>query len=423
MLGGTARRALLFLLVTGALVASGLAPAGAAGGGKLQLSGTILSGKARVGFTTRMGTIEVRNTGSEPLTFGPWRLEGRASFSGASDPFAADEFHWSTNCGPTLGVGASCQVQLSFTAIQAGTGKAVATLVLPHDGEGGEGRLELWAAGTFGLYVATAKGRVYAYEDGRDPGDGTQPPKDAVRWEVGAALNQPIIGGARSATGDGVYLVARDGGIFTLGDAPFFGSTGDRRLNQPVLGMAATPSGQGYWLAARDGGIFTFGDAAFYGSTGDLRLNQPIVGMTSTPSGRGYWLVASDGGIFSFGDAGFYGSTGDIRLNQPIVAMAGTATGRGYWLLAKDGGIFSFGDAAFWGSEPSQQDIGDPSTPIGGPWVSMAATPNGKGYWLLRSSGAGQAFGDAPNEFWPYTDNDYPKAAVIPTAPPVSLNR
>jgi hypothetical protein len=30
--------------------------------------------------------------------------------------------------------------------------------------------------------------------------------------------------------------------------------------------MAATPTGLGYWLVAADGGIFTFGDASFYGS-------------------------------------------------------------------------------------------------------------------------------------------------------------
>ena len=42
-------------------------------------------------------------------------------------------------------------------------------------------------------------------------------------------------------------------------------------LNQPTVGIAATPSGNGYWLVAADGGIFTFGDAAFFGSTGDLR--------------------------------------------------------------------------------------------------------------------------------------------------------
>jgi hypothetical protein len=32
--------------------------------------------------------------------------------------------------------------------------------------------------------------------------------------------------------------------------------------------MAATPSGDGYWLVASDGGIFSFGDAGFFGSAG-----------------------------------------------------------------------------------------------------------------------------------------------------------
>ena len=114
--------------------------------------------------------------------------------------------------------------------------------------------------------------------------------------------------------------------------------------------MAPTPDGKGYWLVASDGGIFTFGDAGFFGSTGAIRLNQPIVGMAPTPDGHGYWLVASDGGIFTFGDARFYGSTGAHPLNQPIVGMAPTPDGHGYWLVASDGGIFTFGDAGFYGS-------------------------------------------------------------------------
>ena len=74
--------------------------------------------------------------------------------------------------------------------------------------------------------------------------------------------------------------------------------------------MAATPTGAGYWLVASDGGIFTFGDAAFYGSMGGHPLDRPVVGMAATASGGGYWMVASDGGIFTFGDAPFLGSRG-----------------------------------------------------------------------------------------------------------------
>ncbi len=57
--------------------------------------------------------------------------------------------------------------------------------------------------------------------------------------------------------------------------------------------MASTPDGKGYWLAAADGGIFSFGDAGFFGSSGSIHLNQPVVGMASTPDGKGYWIASS----------------------------------------------------------------------------------------------------------------------------------
>ncbi len=62
----------------------------------------------------------------------------------------------------------------------------------------------------------------------------------------------------------------------------------------------ARPTEVAGWLVATDGGIFSFGDAQFYGSSGATALNKPIVGMAGTPDGGGYWLVASDGGIFAF---------------------------------------------------------------------------------------------------------------------------
>ena len=87
--------------------------------------------------------------------------------------------------------------------------------------------------------------------------------------------------------------------------------------------MTAAPDGKGYWFVASDGGIFSFGDAPFDGSTGNLHLNQPVVGMTATPDGKGYWFVASDGGIFSFGDAGFAGSLG----GSGVTDVAGMSLG------------------------------------------------------------------------------------------------
>jgi hypothetical protein len=196
-----------------------------------------------------------------------------------------------------------------------------------------------------------------------------------------------IVGGAVTPTGRGLWRVAADGGVFSSGDAAFYGSTGAIHLNRPIVGMASGPGGGGYWMVASDGGIFSFGSAGFHGSTGALHLNRAVVGMASAPGGRGYWLVASDGGIFSFGSAGFHGSTGALHLNAAVVGMAATPDGRGYWLVASDGGIFGFGDARFHGSGAG--------TSSHVPVVGMVATATGEGYWVIRADGSVQAFGDA----------------------------
>jgi hypothetical protein len=164
----------------------------------------------------------------------------------------------------------------------------------------------------------------------------------------GKTLNAPVVGMAATPDGDGYWLVAADGGVFSFGDAHFYGSTGAIKLNQPIVGMAPTPDGGGYWLVAADGGVFSFGDAAFYGSMAGTKLNAPVVGIAASVLG-GYWLVAADGGVFSFGNAPFYGSMAGTRLNGPVVGIAATSNGMGYWLVGTDDGVFTFGDAPFFG--------------------------------------------------------------------------
>ena len=233
----------------------------------------------------------------------------------------------------------------------------------------------------------------------------------------------------RGVSSHGYHLVASDGGIFSYGDAGFYGSTGGMHLNRPVVAMAGTPDGGGYWLVASDGGIFAYGDAGFYGSMGGKPLNAPIVGLAPTPDGKGYWEVASDGGVFSFGDAGllrlpgrpapqpahrghrlepdrarllagglrrrdlhlrrrlFHGSAGSLPLDKPVVGMTPTSDGGGYWLVASDGGVFNYGDAGFFGSMGGQ--------PLNRPILGIAATTDGGGYWLAASDGGVFNYGDA----------------------------
>jgi PQQ-like domain len=261
-----------------------------------------------------------------------------------------------------------------------------------------------------GLLLAPSTNQVYAFSGSAGiPGPPSPPPPappNSSYWLVasdggiftfgnagffGSAgslpLVRPVVGMAPTASRAGYWLVASDGGVFSYGDAAFHGSMGGQRLNAPIVGMAATPDGGGYWEVASDGGIFSFGDAGFHGSTGGRRLNAPIVGMASTHDGLGYWLVASDGGIFSFGDAGFHGSMGGTKLNKPVVAMAATPDGLGYWLVASDGGVFDFGDAAFAGSAGSLR--------LNRPVVGIAPVADGSGYWLVAADGGLFSYGSA----------------------------
>ena len=231
------------------------------------------------------------------------------------------------------------------------------------------------------------------YAIGQDNGDGNWTYQQIVGHYYGPAQLGSLPGGASSVDGSsggvgGYWINAADGGVFSFGNAQFYGSTGGMRLNQPVVAMASTHDAAGYWEVASDGGVFSFGDAQFYGSTGSIRLNKPVVGMAATPDGGGYWLVASDGGIFAYGNAQFYGSTGSLKLNKPIIGMVPTHDGGGYWLIASDGGVFAFGDAGFFGSLGGAP----PTTAL----IGVAPAPDGGGYWVLGANGTVYGFGDAP---------------------------
>ncbi|HEX3459347.1 MAG TPA: hypothetical protein VHT49_00465 [Acidimicrobiales bacterium] len=98
---------------------------------------------------------------------------------------------------------------------------------------------------------------------------------------VGIAANFSSIGGYWITQSDG------ETGYFPNNMADFekgfFGpGAAIPGLVQPVVGVAALKDGSGYWLAAADGGIFTAGAAPFFGSIGGHPLNAPVVGIASS---------------------------------------------------------------------------------------------------------------------------------------------
>jgi len=160
--------------------------------------------------------------------------------------------------------------------------------------------------------------------------------------------------------------------VSAFGNAPYQGSPTQAQAAPGAVGIVPDPSGTGYWVFTANGGVFSYGGAPFFGSVPGLlpagkQLAQPIVGMAATPNGGGYWLVGADGGIFSFGNARFFGSVPDVlgagkQLAQPIVGMAATPNGGGYWLVS---------------GQPGQRVLpvlNAPAAPAATPAVSTAPT-------------------------------------------------
>lgn len=209
---------------------------------------------------------------------------------------------------------------------------------------------------------------------------------NAVGYAGDMHLAAPVVASAFTPDGGGYWMLGADGGVFSYGNARFFGSAADNHLPYPFVGMAPTPDGGGYWLVTRAGGVYAYGDAAFHGQARDLPIRAPVVGIASTADGGGYWIATADGGVYSFGDATFHGSMGGAHLNAPVVAIAPTPDGGGYWLLGADGGVFSFGDAGFHGAALGVSPF---------PMVGLAPTSDGAGYWLLGADGGVFTYGDA----------------------------
>lgn len=218
-----------------------------------------------------------------------------------------------------------------------------------------------------------------------------EPQPESADAAVPGCLAGEVVDVAASGPGGGYWAVGSDGGVFSFGDAPYFGSMGGRPLNRPVVDIVATANGQGYWLIAADGGVFAFGNAASPANNPlpGLALNSPVVAGARAGAG-GLWLTAGDGGVFALGGAPFHGSMGGRPLNRPVVDVVSTAAGGGYWLIGEDGGVFAFGDAQPVAGNPL------PSSPLNQPIVGAARSGNGAGLWLTAGDGGVFALNGAP---------------------------
>ena len=346
---------------------------------------------------------------------------------------------WVSN-GRTGGPPVSSVVEYTSAQLAAGTGSPTPNVTLTADASGSldipmglgfDTSGNLWVANEGNNSLVEFSPSQVAATGSPTPLSTVAGPATQLDSPIGVAI-PPL--NVRPAT-SGYWLAAADGGIFSFGNHPFFGSMGGKPLNKPVVGMAPTPvfgstGGHGYWEVATDGGIFSFGDAQFHGSMGGKPLNKPVVGMAATPDGGGYWEVAADGGIFNFGDAHFYGSTGAMHLNAPVVGMASTA-GRQRLLAGggrrrhlqlrrrpllrvdgrqapqqaggRNGRRRLTGRATGWWP-PTAASSASATPSSTAPWVAsrstsrssgLSPTNDGKGYWEVATDGGIFSFGNA----------------------------
>ena len=203
------------------------------------------------------------------------------------------------------------------------------------------------------------------------------------------------------------------------------------RSSAPIISITTTTTGAGYWLLGADGGIFSFGNAKFFGSTGAMHLNQPVVGMASrarrtTATGSSPPTAGSSRSAPPATTARPAG----MHLNQPIVGMAATRSGKGYWLVAarrrdlhvrrrevlrlgrraapraadRRHGVDAVGQRLL-ARRPRRRHLHVRRRAVlrigrrarrSAPIVGMAPTPDGAGYWMSNTVGQVFKFGDAP---------------------------
>ena len=104
-----------------------------------------------------------------------------------------------------------------------------------------------------------------------------------LRLDGNIHLNQPIVGMATDPHGPRLLARGLRRRDLLLRGCRLLRLDRGVHLNKPIVAMTPTPDGKGYWLVAADGGIFTFGDAAFYGS-GSAPLTEPT--ERSSPPNR-----------------------------------------------------------------------------------------------------------------------------------------
>ena len=229
----------------------------------------------------------------------------------------------------------------------------------------GEQVVAIAAAPGGGYWLLTAAGRVAAFGGAEDFGGlGSDVPTAAM------------VSLAAHPAGGGYWALDRAGGVHAFGSAADLGSAVDQPLAKvtrfvstgdfdtvavppseaptEAVAILPTPTGEGYWLAAKDGGVFSYGDASFEGSAGGTKLNAPIVAMAATPTATasgptGKWSVPVASFAARHTPYGYLPIDGIGQYNKSVQSMLfggdSPLIAEGRMLTVQSRAIWGFGDA------------------------------------------------------------------------------
>jgi hypothetical protein len=140
-------------------------------------------------------------------------------------------------------------------------------------------------------------------------------------------------------------------------------------LNAPIVRIVSAPDGKGYWLVSADGGVFSYGDATFYGTpqTAGATLSGPVVDASGsgTAGYTDYWQQTHSNINLS--------TTGGLGTTIETLALPA-----GQWVLHADQSLVNFGPSDYASCEigdSANADLNAHRTMVGDPSQSGAEGP------------------------------------------------
>lgn len=198
----------------------------------------------------------------------------------------------------------------------------------------------------------------------------------------------------------GGWLFDASGGVYTLGDSPFYGSFIDQMKVDEFILSSSQYKSSGYSAVTNLGnlliagenklsknilttsesnleftrGIISGSEIALFDGDNSIYIKKlpdvlhdrygskvftlsevdrvPVCSLAFANNGEGLFVLLESGKILTFGNAQHLGDFISENIQARAVSIAIKPWGTGYWVIDSIGGVFCFGDSDYFGSIP-----------------------------------------------------------------------